>query len=110
MTTANPLLEESALPRFAAIRPEHVLPAVAVVLAEHRRRIDALLAGTAPRTFANTLLPQEALEQRLEQVWSPVSHLHAVQDSEALRAVYGNAEQAISDYAAELAAEMAQAG
>ena len=102
MTSVNPLLEESALPRFAAIRPDHVQPAVSAILAEHRARIAALLADCAPRTFANTLLPQEALEQRLEQVWSPVSHLHAVQDSEALRAVYGDAEQAISDYAAAL--------
>ena len=48
------------------------------------------------------MLPQEALEARLEQVWSPVSHLHAVKDSEELRAVYGEAERAISDFAAEL--------
>ena len=102
MTTANPLLAETSLPHFAAIQPEHVQPAVAATLRDYRARIDALLADPAPRTFANTMLPQEALEQRLEQVWSPVSHLHAVKDSEALRAVYGEAEQAISDYAAEL--------
>ena len=102
MTTANPLLAETSLPHFAAIQPEHVQPAVAATLSDYRARIDALLADPAPRTFANTMLPQEALEQRLEQVWSPVSHLHAVKDSEALRSVYGEAEQAISDYAAEL--------
>ena len=102
MTTANPLLAETSLPHFAAIQPEHVQPAVAATLSDYRARIDALLADPATRTFANTMLPQEALEQRLEQVWSPVSHLHAVKDSEALRSVYGEAEQAISDYAAEL--------
>jgi len=102
MTANNPLLDHTALPRFAAIQPEHVGPAITATVAGYRAHIDALLAATAPRTFANTLLPQEALEQRLEQVWSPVSHLHAVKDSEALRAVYGAAEQAISDYAAEL--------
>ena len=102
MTTANPLLAETSLPHFAAIQPEHVQPAVAATLSDYRARIDALLADPAARTFANTMLPQEALEQRLEQVWSPVSHLHAVKDSEALRSVYGEAEQAISDYAAEL--------
>ena len=102
MTTANPLLAETSLPHFAAIQPEHVQPAVAATLSDYRARIDAMLADPAARTFANTMLPQEALEQRLEQVWSPVSHLHAVKDSESLRAVYGEAEQAISDYAAEL--------
>jgi len=102
MTTSNPLLAESALPRFAAIEAEHVQSAVAATLAHYRARIDALVADSAPRTFANTMLPQEMLEQRLERVWSPVSHLHAVKDSESLRAVYGPAEQAISDYTAEL--------
>ena len=98
----NPLLDHSALPRFAAIEPVHVLPAVNALLADHRERIDALIADASPRTFANTMLPQEALEQRSEQVWSPVSHLHAVKDSTALRAVYAPAEEAINDYAAEL--------
>ena len=48
------------------------------------------------------MLPQEALEHRLEQVWSPVSHLHAVKDSEALRTVYAEAEQRLSEHATEL--------
>ena len=102
MTPDNPLLEESALPRFASIRPEHVQAAVTATLGEYRARIDALLAEAVPRTFANTMLPQEALEQRLERVWSPVTHLHSVHDTEALRAAYGPAEEAISDFSAEL--------
>jgi oligopeptidase A len=102
MTDTNPLLTESLLPRFAAIQPEHVAPAVAKTLADYRTGIESLLADPHPRTFANTLLPQEALDQQLERVWSPISHLHSVRDTEGLRAVYGDAEQAISDYAAEL--------
>ena len=102
MTTANPLLSDSVLPRFSAIEPAQVLPAIETLLTDYRARIDALLADAAPRTFANTMLPQEKFEARLEQVWSPVSHLHAVKDSDALRAVYTQAEQLLSDHAAEL--------
>ncbi len=102
MTTANPLLSDSVLPRFSAIEPGQVLPAIETLLTDYRARIDALLADAAPRTFANTMLPQEKFEARLEQVWSPVSHLHAVKDSDALRAVYTQAEQLLSDHAAEL--------
>ncbi|MBS0569464.1 MAG: M3 family metallopeptidase [Proteobacteria bacterium] len=98
----NPLLDAGDLPRFGAIRPEHVQPAVAAVLADYRARIDALIADPTPRTFANTLLPQEAQENRVERLWSPVSHLHAVADSAALRAVYPGAEEAISDFGIEL--------
>ncbi|HST27922.1 MAG TPA: M3 family metallopeptidase [Rudaea sp.] len=99
---ANPLLDDSTLPRFGAIEPEHVRPAVDAMLADYRARIDALIADPAPRTFANTMLPQEALEHRSERVWSPVSHLHAVKDSDALRAVFAPAEEALSDFGAEL--------
>ncbi len=72
------------------------------MLDDYRACIDALIADPAPRTFANTMLPQEALEHRSERVWSPVSHLHAVKDSDALRAVYAPAEEALSDFGAEL--------
>ncbi|MHB8678168.1 MAG: M3 family metallopeptidase [Rudaea sp.] len=100
--TTNPLLEDTDLPRFSAIRPEHVQPAVAAALADCRTHIDALIADPSPRTFAHTMLPQEALENRIERIWSPVSHLHAVADTAALRAVYAPAEEALSDFAAEL--------
>ncbi|HZP65008.1 MAG TPA: M3 family metallopeptidase, partial [Rudaea sp.] len=102
MTDQNPLLAETPLPKFASIDAAHVLPAVKSVLAEYRRRIDALVVSPQPRTFADTMLPQEALESRLEEVWSPVSHLHSVRDTEALRAVYTEAEQCISEHATEL--------
>ena len=102
MNTDNPLLADTPLPRFEAIDAAHVLPAVEATLADYGARIEGLLADPAPRTFANTMLPQEALDNRLEQVWSPVSHLHAVRDSDALRAVYTDAEQRISEHATEL--------
>ncbi len=86
MPAANPLLQETLLPRFSAIRPEHVEPAVDAVLADYRARIDGLLASHAPRDFTSVLLAGEECEDRLNRVWAPVSHLHAVADSDALRA------------------------
>lgn len=102
MTQTNPLLADTVLPAFAAIKPEHVGPAVDVVLADYQKQIDALTAESASRTFANTMLPQEALEVRLERAWSPVSHLHAVADSPALREAYSAALEKITDFASEL--------
>ena len=98
----NPLLEDTDLPRFAAIRPEHVQPAVDAALADYRARIDALIADPVQRTFVNTLLPQEALENFIERLWSPVSHLHSVADTAELRKVFAPAEEALNDFAAGL--------
>ncbi len=102
MTQINPLLADTALPAFSAIRPEHVAPAVDKLLADYRAEIDRLVADPSPRTFANTMLPQERLETRLEHAWSPVSHLHSVADSEALREAYAAALEKITEHATEL--------
>jgi len=102
MTTGNPLLADSALPAFSQIRPEHVLPAIETVLAEYRAAVDAIVADPRPRSFASVLQPQEVLDSRLERAWSPVSHLHAVADSEALRAAYAQALEKITEHSTEL--------
>ena len=100
--SANPLLAGADLPAFSRIRPEHVEPAIDAILADYRARIDALVAPGAPRDFDHVMLAQERLEQRLARAWAPVSHLHAVADSEALRKVYGPAEERLTDHAIEL--------
>ena len=102
MNDSNPLLEATGLPRFSAIRPEHVEPAIDAVLDDYRRRIDALLASDAPRDFAGVMLLGEELEDRLNRAWSPVSHLHGVADSEALRKAYANAQDKIVEHSSEL--------
>jgi oligopeptidase A len=102
MTPDNPLLDATGLPRFSAIRPEHVQPAVDAVLADYRARIDALLASDAPRDFARVMLAGEELEDRLNRVWAPVSHLHGVADSEELREAYAAAQEKIVEHASEL--------
>ncbi|GAB4293145.1 MAG: oligopeptidase A [Thiohalomonadaceae bacterium] len=97
----NPLLEMTDLPPFHAIRPEHVEPAIDAVLAENRAAIAHLLQQG---TFNwNTLLaPLEALDDRLSRIWSPVSHLNAVMNSEELRTAYNACLPKLSAYATEL--------
>jgi oligopeptidase A len=102
MSDSNPLLNDTSLPAFSAIKPEHVLPAIQATLADHRQRIDALVADSQPRSFATTMLPQEAMDYELQRIWSPVNHLHAVADSEALRAAHAEAEQLLSEYGAQM--------
>ncbi len=102
MNHANPLLADDTLPAFSQIRPEHVTPAIDSLLVDYRHAIDALVAPGAPRDFASVMLAQERLEQRLARAWAPVSHLHAVADGEALRKVYGPAEEKLTEHAIEL--------
>jgi oligopeptidase A len=97
----NPLLAQSPLPEFAAIRPEHVEPAVREVLAANRSRIDELTALGEP-TFRDVVEPLEELQHRVSRVWSPVSHLNAVLNSEPLRASYNACLPLLSAYQTDL--------
>jgi len=102
MSQDNPLLADDTLPAFSRIHPDQVTPAIDTLLADYRAGIDALTAPGAPRDFDHVMLTQERLEQRLARAWAPVSHLHSVADSEALRKVYGPAEEKLTDHAIEL--------
>ena len=102
MSPDNPLLGSAALPVFSQIRPEHIAPAISEILADYRRATDAVTAAGAPRDFAGVMLTQERMAQRLANAWAPVSHLHAVADSAALREAYGLAEEVLTEHAIEL--------
>mgnify|MGYP003608527019 CR=1 FL=1 len=98
----NPLLTAADLPSFSAIQSEHVEPALDQVLAENRAELEQLLAANTVYTWDNLIHPLEALDDRLHKVWSPVSHLQAVCDSESLRAAYNAGLPKLSAYHSEL--------
>src|SRR4051794_40599996 len=98
----NPLLGQEPLPQFLHIRPEHVEPAVRELLQENRARLEALATDPAP-TFRSVVEPMEELHHRTSRTWSPVSHLNAVLNSEALRAGYNACLPLLSAYYTDLA-------
>ena len=98
----NPLLDLGGLPRFPEIRPEHVEPALDAMLARNREERERLLARGEPFSWDGFAQPMEDMEEWLHRLWSPVSHLNAVMNSDALRAVYNRCLPRLSDYHAEL--------
>ncbi len=82
----NPLLDFSGLPRFSAIRAEHIGPAMGRLLAEARTAMRS--AETAPATWQDFVRPLEDASERLSRAWGQVEHLHAVLDSPPLRDAY----------------------
>ncbi len=98
----NPLLEQTGLPAFSQIKPEHVEPAIDWLLADNRQRIAQLLRQVDKPDWSNLVEPIEEWEDRLGRAWSPVSHMNAVVNSEALRAAYNTCLPKLSDYATEM--------
>ena len=102
MTTNNPLLDFSDLPRFDLIQPEHVKPAIESLLADGRALIDHLTADTTPATWADFA---GALSDDLEpfgRAWGIVGHLHSVNDIPVWREAYNEMLPEVSRFYAEL--------
>lgn len=106
----NPLLYFSGLPRFAEIKPEHVAPAIELLLAENRALIARLLDDSAPPTWQNFIVPMEDANERLSRAWGPIGHLNAVMNSPELREVYNATLPKITQYYAELGQNLALFG
>lgn len=100
---SNPLLATDGLPRFDAIRPEQVEPALDTVLRENRARIADLFADMRDPRWETVVQPLEEMGERLSRMWSPVSHLNAVMNNDALREAYNRCLPKLSDYSTEIA-------
>ena len=86
--TANPLLSTAALPAFDQIRPEHITPALDVLLPAANAALEAAVAtGMAADYQALSALLDVPLE-RLSAAWHAVGHLNAVMNTPELREAY----------------------
>lgn len=97
----NPLLEQYELPPFDKIKPEHILPAVDEILAGNRKKIEALL-DSEELDYDSLVLKIEALDDILNQAFSPVSHMNSVVNSSELREAYNACLPKITQYATEM--------
>jgi oligopeptidase A len=97
----NPLLEIDSLPAFDRIEAAHARPALEQVLAENRARLEQLTSQPHP-TFASLVIPVEELSYRLSRVWSPIGHLNAVSNSDAMREAYNECVPLLTAYSSEL--------
>ncbi|CAG9295447.1 oligopeptidase A [Celerinatantimonas diazotrophica] len=84
---SNPLLEAKGLPPFSQIRPEHVKPAVEQVIKDYRNVVEKVVANNH-YSWENFISPLTEVSDRLSKIWSPVSHLNSVMNSEPLREAY----------------------
>jgi len=97
----NPLLSDNALPPFDEISIEHFEPAIDQVLQDNRLLIDKLLSDGAD-TWESLVYPLETANDRLNNVWSVISHYNGVLNSEALREIYKKLIGKLTQYQTEV--------
>lgn len=98
----NPLLQQNRLPLFLAIKAEYIEPALDSVLQSAKQTVDALLSNMEQVTWQSLVLPMEALDATIDHVWSPVSHLNSVMNSDELRDAYNACLPKLSQFGTEL--------
>ena len=98
----NPLLGMTGLPPFQHIKPEHVEAALETLIASNREGLQTLLKNNTHYTWDNLIEPLEDMDDRLGRMWSPVSHMNSVVNSDALRDAYNNCLPLLSEYSTEM--------
>lgn len=89
VTPANPLLDFSGLPRFDAIQPDHVGPAIDVLLAEAESAVKAA-ETVRPVSWSTFVEPLDDATERLWRAWGQVGHLQGVVNTPELREAYNS--------------------
>jgi oligopeptidase A len=103
----NPLLDFSGLPRFDAIKPEHVGPAIDALLAQNRALIAKLESPQTPATWDAFVEPLDDGTEQLARAWGVVGHLNGVVDTPELRSAYNDNQPKLTEFWTELGQNLA---
>ena len=101
----NPLLDFSGLPRFDAITPEHVTPAIDALLEQARAAV-ATARAQEQVGWDNFVVPLDDATERLYRAWGQVSHLESVVNTPQLREVYNANLGKIARFGSELSQDL----
>lgn len=83
-----------------------VIAALTARLASNRAQISTLLA-MSDKTFLNFVRPFDMIDARLGEFFTPVSHLHSVNNSEKTQEVYAEALPLLTEYSTEIGQNLA---
>lgn len=99
----NPLLVKSDLPPFSKIQASDVVPAIRQILEQNRADLDEALERCDKQPSWEALVTRlDAINDRLSQSFSPVSHLNSVCSTDELRDAYNEILPELSRYWTEM--------
>ena len=80
------ILEREGLPLYDKIDVDEIKPSMLELLENSRREIETILQSADHELTWNTLAdPLEELDDRITKVWSPISHMNSVVNTDELR-------------------------
>jgi oligopeptidase A len=100
---SNPLLHLAGLPKFNEIKPEHISPALDLLLSAGKETVEALATSTDAPTWQNFALKLEDMDEKISRAWSQVGHMNSVVNSPELREAYNDNLAKLTDFYSDLA-------
>ena len=91
VTSENPLLQSSSLPKFTTITPSLLTPAIESVLNQLETdfaAIESSLSSNSNPDYESVLPAVEKIQHPLSYAWGIAGHLKGVKDSDELRKAY----------------------
>jgi oligopeptidase A len=101
----NPLLHPEGLPDFAAIRAEHVAPAIAQLLQEADAALERSVSAEVAADYDALSAVLDVATERLSRAWGAVAHLNAVSNTPHIRAAYNDNLGKVTDFYTRLGAD-----
>jgi oligopeptidase A len=96
---SNPLLAPiDSLIDYAAIKPEHIEPAVSGLIRDARAAVEKAADPHTGTSWASFIEPLEDASERLWRAWSVAGHLNAVVNTPALREAYNQCLPPITEF------------
>ena len=101
----NPLLQTTEQPDFAAIRPEHITPALDALRAEAEAALERAVSAEVPANYDALTQVLDVPVERLFRAWGHVCHLQAVVDTPELREAHAQNLPRLIDFSTRLGAD-----
>ena len=92
----------NTLPQFDTLKPKQNIILLEEAIAAAKQTIDQL-STQETFTWDNLMMPLASIDETISRLWSPVSHLHAVCNTDEIRPVYEKGIQIMTQWGTWLA-------
>ena len=100
--TALSLQQALLLPNFATINPAALAATLDEKLAHNQRVVEQLLTNQSGISYAQLVPTLEQLDDDINQLWGPLSHLHGVSNNDDVRAAFDECLPKLTAYATQM--------
>ncbi len=90
------------LPTFSNIVVKDIEADLDAALIKANETVQSVLENTTPPTWQSLVTPLEEMEASVDRLWSPVSHLNSVKNSDELREAYNACLPKLSEFSTAL--------